>query len=177
MKKIKKIMLILIALPFIGQAQNFRGLDKSPMDQAKYPASNRITEKVAIVTYSRPQLNGRSFQDIVPEKKVWRTGANEATQIRFFSDVEINSKVIPAGEYSIFTIINKQEITFILNKAVNIWGAYSYRSENDILRFNVPISKDKKSLEAFSIAFAEEKSPSIHFGWEYMRFKIPFKAL
>ena len=82
-------MLILIALPFIGQAQNFRGLDKSPMDQAKYPASNRITEKVAIVTYSRPQLNGRSFEDIVPENKVWRTGANEATQIRFFSDIEI----------------------------------------------------------------------------------------
>ena len=177
MKKIKKIMLILITLPFIGQAQNFRGLDKSPMDQAKYPASNRITEKVAIVTYSRPQLNGRSLEDIVPENKVWRTGANEATQIRFFSDIEINSKVIPAGEYSIFTIINNQQITFILNKAVNIWGAYSYRSENDILRFNVPIIKDKKSLEAFSIAFDEEKSPSIHFGWEYMRFKIPFEAL
>ena len=177
MNKIKKITLILLALPFMGQAQNFRGLDKSPMDQAKYPVSNRITEKVAIVTYSRPQLNGRSFQDIVPENKVWRTGANEATQIRFFSDVEINSKVIPAGEYSIFTIINKQEITFILNKAVNIWGAYSYRSENDVLRFNVSITKEKKSLEAFSIAFAEEKSPTIHFGWEYMRFKIPFKVI
>jgi len=175
--KIKKIIVLFLILPLTVQAQSFKGLDKSPMDQAKYPNSNRITEKVAIVTYSRPQLNGRSFKDIVPENKVWRTGANEATQIRFFSDVEINGKVIPAGEYSIFTIINNQEITFILNKAVNIWGAYSYRSENDILRFNAPITKDKKSLEAFSIAFAEENPPSIHFGWEYMRFKIPFKAL
>ena len=26
-------------------------------------------------------------------------------------------------------------------------------------------------------AFAEEKSPTIHFGWEYMRFKIPFKVI
>ena len=90
---IKKIILLLLLMPLFIQAQNFSNLDKSPMDQAKYPTSNRITKKVAIITYSRPQLKGRSFNDIVPQNKVWRTGANEATQVRFFSDVEINQTI------------------------------------------------------------------------------------
>ena len=172
------LILLLLLMPLFIQAQNFSNLDKSPMDQAKYPTSNRITKKVAIITYSRPQLKGRSFNDIVPQNKVWRTGANEATQVRFFSDVEINQTIIPAGDYTIFTIIDKEEITFIINTATNIWGAYSYKSDNDALRFKVPINKVKKSLEALSIAFNEEKGlPSIHFGWENVRFKIPFKVL
>ena len=72
MNKIKKIIVLFLILPLTLQAQSFKGLDKSPMDQAKYPTSNRITEKVAIVTYSRPQLNGRSFKDIVPENNVFK---------------------------------------------------------------------------------------------------------
>ena len=92
----KKIIIFLLLFPLIMQAQNFSGIDKSPMDQAKYPSSNRITKKVVIVNYSRPQLNGRTLNEIVTQKKVWRTGANEATQVRFFSNVEINKTMVPA---------------------------------------------------------------------------------
>ena len=174
----KKIILLLLAFPLIAQAQNFSEIDKSPMDQAKYPSSNSITQKVAVITYSRPQLKGRSFNDIVPQNKVWRTGANEATQVRLFSNIQISETIIPSGDYTIFTIVDEKEITFILNTATNIWGAYSYNSENDVLRFKVPINKAKKSLEAFSINFIEDKGlPSMHFGWEYLRFKVPFKVL
>jgi len=174
----KKIILLLLLFPIITQAQNFSGIDKSPMDQAKYPSSNRITQKVVVVNYSRPQLKGRTFNEIVPQKKVWRTGANEATQVRFFSNVEINKTIVPAGEYTIFTIFDNNEVTFILNKAINIWGAYSYKSDNDILRYTVPINKAKKSLEAFSIAISEQNEIlGINFGCEYIRFKIPIIIL
>ena len=46
----KKLTLLLLLMPLILHAQNFRGLDQSPMDQAKFPPSNRVTEKVAIIT-------------------------------------------------------------------------------------------------------------------------------
>ena len=39
----------------------------------------------------RPQLKNRSFDEIVPKDKVWRTGANEATELRLFNDIEINN--------------------------------------------------------------------------------------
>jgi hypothetical protein len=57
-------------------------------------------------------------------------------------------------------------------------GASAYSSEMDVLRFNVPKRKVKESLEAFSIVFSnKEEQPKIHFGWEYMRFDIPFKII
>ena len=174
----KLIIISLIICPFFLHAQNFRDLDKSPMDQAKYPTSNRVTEKIVVITYSRPQLNDRSFQEIVPYNKVWRTGANEATEIRLFKPVVIGDTNLQAGTYTIFTIPEEEQVTFIINSATNIWGSYSYNSKNDILRIKVPLNKSKKSLEAFSIAFSEKNDqPKIHFGWEYVRFEIPFNVL
>ena len=96
----KKLLftLLLFTLTF-AQAQNFRGLDKSPMDKASFPASYRISDKVATITYSRPQLKGRAFADIVSFGKIWRTGANEATELRVFKPIAIDGTEIPAGTY------------------------------------------------------------------------------
>ena len=55
-------------------AQEFSGLDKSPMDAASYPSSYRISDKVVKVTYGRPQLKGRDLAKLAPAGKVWRTG-------------------------------------------------------------------------------------------------------
>ena len=174
----KYILTILLIVPFLLQSQNFRGLDKSPMDQAKFPLSNRVTEKVAVITYSRPQLNNRSFEDIVPLNKVWRTGANEATEIRLYSDIIIDDRNISAGTYTLFTIPEENQVTVIINSATNIWGAYSYKSEKDVIRVKVPLVKSDESLEALSITFSNENDqPKIHFGWEYMRFELPFDVL
>ena len=44
-------------------AQEFSGLDKSPMDMASYPSSYRVSDKAVRITYSRPQLKGRSLAE------------------------------------------------------------------------------------------------------------------
>ncbi len=93
----KKILLFLVVSAIFSQAQNFRGLDKSPMDQAKFPASNRISEKIAIITYSRPQLRGRTFEEVVPQNKIWRTGANEATKLGFLRMFSLGTPKYPLG--------------------------------------------------------------------------------
>lgn len=174
----KQLFLFLLMAATFSQAQNFRGLDKSPMDQSKYPVSNRITEKVAVITYSRPQLKGRAFETLVPLGKVWRTGANEAAELRVFSDIQIGETILASGTYTIFTILEKNTATFIVNSATNLWGAYAYKSGNDLLRITVPRTESETSLEAFSIAFSEKKEqPKIHMGWANVRFEIPFTVL
>ena len=90
MKKI--IILHIFTFSFFMQAQSFRGLDKSPLDMVNFPASSQIQEKVLRVLYSRPQLKGRNLKTLIPNGKLWRTGANESTEITFFKDVEIDSK-------------------------------------------------------------------------------------
>ena len=64
----KTLFTLSLALLMAGvvQAQDFSGLDKSPMDMIKYPTSNSETNKIARVIYSRPQLKGRKLSSLIP---------------------------------------------------------------------------------------------------------------
>ena len=151
-------------------AQKFRDLDKSPLDATAYPSSNREPNKLVKVIYSRPQLKGRNLSSLAPNGKVWRTGANEAATITLYKDMKIGGKAVSAGEYSFFTIPGDKEWTIILNKDVNVWGAYSYSEANDVLRVSAPVSSGD-NLEAFSIAF--EDDGTMYLGWGTTRVAVP----
>lgn len=179
MKKLKFISAItfgaLLFLTTTTQAQKFPGLDKSPMDIASYPNDYKIPVKTAKVIYSRPQLKGRTLNDLAPAGKVWRTGANEATEITFNKDVTLGKTKIKAGTYSLYTIPNEKEWTVIINKDVNIWGAYSYKEANDVARLNVPVTQAEDALEAFSMVFTKADNGFVlNLGWDKTRVAIPF---
>lgn len=86
------------------KAQEFKSIDKSPMDMAAFPSSYKISDKIVKVIYSRPQLKGRDLVKLAPPEKVWRTGANEAVEITFYIDVVFGGKALKAGTYSLFKI-------------------------------------------------------------------------
>ena len=88
-KKLLVITILFFSGIFLNKAiaQDFKKLDKSPMDMASYPDNYRISEKVIKIIYSRPQLKGRSLANLAKFGRKWRTGANEATEITFYKDV------------------------------------------------------------------------------------------
>lgn len=175
----KKLCYLLLLLPItFVQAQNFRGLDKSPMDKASFPSSYRVSDKIAVITYSRPQLRGRSFAEIIPFDKVWRTGANEATELRVFQPIQLGEAKLKKGTYSVYTLFEEGAVTLIVNSATNAWGAYSYDEKKDIARIKAPYTTVEESLEAFSIAFSKNvENPLLYMGWEKIRVEIPFTVL
>jgi len=82
------------------------------------PKSPKITVegKDIKVVYGQPSKKGRViFGELVPYGQVWRTGANEATEITFAKPAHFAGKDIAAGTYSFFTIPNENEWTVILN--------------------------------------------------------------
>ena len=177
MKKVITIALMVITMVCTTEAtaQKFSGLDKSPMDVAYFPASSKISDKVVQVNYSRPQLKDRDAVELMTKDPVWRTGANEATQITFYKDVKLGDKMIKAGTYSLFTMPGKNEWTIIINSKLNQWGAYSYDESADVARLKVKPSTDGKSLEAFSIAFKEvDGGTHMVMGWGTTRVAVPF---
>ena len=173
-KPITLLVSMLLALGSVANAQTFRNLDKSPLDIAYFPdhfAHDRKPgdEAVIRVTYSRPQANGREvFGDLVPYGEVWRTGANEATEIKFYQEVTINGQKLAAGTYSLFTIPEQDAWTVIFNKALDYWGAYSYKEQQDVLRASAPTQTLEQPLEAFSIQFekGEDNTAIMHLGWD-----------
>ena len=148
-------------------AQKLRGLDKSSMDMAYYPDNFAHDRKfspkpewndkaLARVTYSRPNKKDREvFGKLIPYGKLWRVGANEATEIKFFNDVTIQGKKIKAGVYSLYAIPNEMDWTIILNTDLDQWGEYSYKEIMDAARFKVPIKKGEEVVENLTIQFMQ----------------------
>ena len=182
------LLLGLLFLALVGaNAQTFRGLDKSPMDMAYYPddyahdrrfAPAKIgTDKARVrVTYSRPAKTGREvFGKLVPYGKVWRVGANEAPEIKFYQDVTVAGKKIPAGTYALLAIPAETEWTLIFSSDLDQWGAYSYNQGFDVVRVTAPVQKAETVLENFSIQFAkkDDNTAVMYLGWDSIRVAVP----
>lgn len=118
-----------------------------------------ITQTVGLtditIDYSRPVAKGRTiFGGLVPYDKVWRTGANEATQITFSDDVTINGHPLPKGAYSLHTIPGKDSWTLIFNKTAKQWGSFNYDQAQDALRVTTK-PQQGPSAELFTITFPD----------------------
>jgi hypothetical protein len=169
------VFAFLMLVSFNVNAQKFKGLDKSPMDAASFPSSYKESDKLIKITYSRPQLKGRSVGKLAPEGNVWRTGANEAAELTLYTDMMLGTTKIKAGTYTFYLIPGEEEWTAIVSTDLNVWGSYYYNEKNDVARIEVPVTKGKENLEAFSIAF--EKSDDgvhMHIGWGTVRIAVPF---
>lgn len=182
--------LLILALLFCSalgvNAQKFKGLDKSPMDFAYYPdefahdrkfAPQKVGDKAYIrVTYSRPAKKERIiFGKLVPYGKVWRVGADEATEIKFYEDVTIQGKMLKAGVYSLFMIPTETEWTVIFNSDLDVWGAYSYNEAKDVLRATVKPQKMDEMVENLTINFGKgnDKEALMNLGWDNVMVSLP----
>jgi len=180
MKKAILLSSMLCIATISANAQTFRGLDKSPMDMAYYPDNfahdRKDGEKALIkVTYSRPAKNNRAvIGNLIPLGKVWRMGADESAEIKFYQDGTFGGQKVKAGVYSLFAIAGETEWTIILNKDVDFWGAYKYKEANDVLRVKVPAKKSDTAIENFSIQFAKEGNGGVmNLGWENTVVSVP----
>lgn len=108
------------------------------------------------VTYGRPHKRGRElFGELVPYGKVWRTGANEATELTTTDDIKLAGKEVPAGTYTVFVIPYEDKWTVILNSDLGQWGAYRYDESKDVVRFEVPTKELDVTYEPFTIEFEQ----------------------
>jgi hypothetical protein len=173
MRKFIAICLFLIAsLPLAAQ---------TPPPALKLPRVSQhmvATQTVGLtditVDYSRPAVKGRAiWGGLVPYDKVWRTGANEATQITFSDDVTINGQALPKGTYSLHTIPGKDSWTIIFNKTAKQWGSFNYKEADDALRVT---AKPEKSTfrELMSIEFPQVTNDNATVAIRWENVSVPF---
>jgi hypothetical protein len=128
-----------------------------------------------IITYSRPNVKNRKIFGVTePYDLVWRTGANAATKIKFTDTLLMEKHIVLPGEYGLFTIPGPKYWTIILNQVSQQWGAYSYDSTKDVLRFKVQIKKFNYKMETFTIQFANSfvETNELELMWENTRVSI-----
>lgn len=128
------------------------------------------------LTYSRPAAKGRKiFGDLVPFDKIWRTGANGATLIKFNQPVMIMDKSVDTGTYALYTIPGAEIWTIILNKGVSNWGTAGYKESDDVIKITVAKSKMKNYVENFTMGFGNIKPEScdLQMMWEKTSVTVP----
>jgi len=97
-------------------------LERSPLALA----ATWIDSTYVKIVYGSPRKRGREiFGALVPYSEVWRTGANEATEITTTGDLVFGGHRLPAGTYSLYTIPYPDRWTIIVNRALGQWGAFN----------------------------------------------------
>ncbi len=176
------IILIIFSLNVFGQITFPRASQKSSIVQT-------LGDTEISVIYYRPNAKGRAiwgcqtadvipkggvtYDCLVPNGQVWRTGANEATVFEISNDVMINGQKLPKGKYSLHTIPNNNEWTIIFNKTWNQWGSYDYDEKQDALRVNVKsVAGEIKETMSIGIEDVSDKTAQVVIAWEKVR--VPF---
>lgn len=179
MKKIN-LLIVMALFSLAASAQvKFPELDASPADILYYrPAPAKKGDYVSPlikIIYSRPSVKGREiFGKLEEFGKVWRLGANESTEIRFFKPVVIGGKNIPAGTYSMFAIPEQDKWVIIINSDTDRWGAYTYNESKDVARVTVPVKPLTTAVEALSMTFTPATSgATLIIGWDKTSVEVP----
>lgn len=179
MKNLLVLLIFTASYMLTGQsaaAQTFPQMDSSPMDLVMAKA-NKNTNPLARVIYSRPQKKGRTiFGELVPFGAVWRTGANEATELTIYTPLMFGNTKLKPGTYTLYTIPEENNWTIIINSDTNVWGAFSYKKDKDVARMTVPARDAAAPTESLSMIFRPESNgTTLLIGWDTVYVEISFK--
>ena len=131
------------------------------------------------ITYCRPHKRGREIfgSSLAPYNQVWRTGANEATELTLTRDIIIGGNKLEVGTYSLFTIPTEENWTIIINGDLGQWGAFTYNQDHDILRFEAKTEETEVIYEPFTIEFEQSgvKKTNLLLIWDRTKVIIPIE--
>ncbi len=166
-------------------------IDKSPMDMNYYPVDYPMLKMgnpnakapLARVIYSRPQKKGRViFADTTVHQNYiqhygepWRLGANECTEIEFFTPAKIGNNTIAAGRYSMYCIPYPDRWKIIFNNNINCWGLDIDQSK-DIGFIEIPVNFNKANIEFFTLLFKDTTvGCTLEMSWGDMKVSMPIQ--
>lgn len=190
--------LVVTLLPEMLAAQDLHESRRpSPMGMARTTLDGGAYVRIV---YSRPYLRGRDnifgteeSEALVPFGKIWRTGANEATEITVTDDVLFGDKKLPAGTYSLFTTPGEKEWTIHVNSALGLSGTFApnpetgqfemaYKSENDVVTATAAVASPKtedgedKEVDQLTISFEDvEEGVHLVIQWADAEVRVPVK--
>ena len=182
-------VLSLILAPATALAQNEEDRRPSPIGIAK----THIGDTYVKVTYGRPYIRGRAIFGpdttyLVPFDRLWRTGANEATEITTTGPIEVAGTRLDAGTYSIFTVpgaeswevhISPQlglDGTGRLDPATGDFTPGVYDPDRDLATFTVEPTRTDEVVDPLTLTFeSTDEGADLVLRWERTELRIPIE--
>src|SRR3954454_23632161 len=127
------------------------------------------------VDYGRPLARGRTLLgDVIPYDRIWRTGANAATQFTTSSPITLAGLSLPAGTYTLWTVPHPRGVELIVNKQTGQWGT-EYSLEQDLGRARLGSENAATPVEKFTISIEprDAKHGTLALAWGNFRWTAP----
>lgn len=170
-----------VLVPCLAEAQDLHPSRRpSPMGMARITLDDGTYVRVV---YSRPYKRGRDnifgteeSGALVPFDKVWRTGANEATEITVTGDVLFGGERLAAGTYSLFTTPGAESWQIHVNTVLGTSGTRDYKSENDAVSVTVPSGSLEEEVDQFTISFEKtDGGADMVLAWIQTTVRVPIR--
>ncbi len=111
-----------------------------------------IGSAVFTVDYGRPLVRGRDLiGGILPYDRVWRTGANAATQFTTSAPITLAGIRVPQGTYTLWTVPRAKGSDLIINKQSGQWGT-GYDGSQDLGKARMATDTLAVPVEQFTIS-------------------------
>ena len=129
-----------------------------------------------MIDYSRPAKRGRTVIGgiLVPYGEVWRTGANAATQFRTDKALDFGGTVVPAGFYTLWSLVTPTSWKLIVNSETGQWGT-AHKPEKDLYTLDMKVSSLPQVVERFTISVDPTATGGVlNLDWDTTRASIAF---
>ena len=123
------------------------------------------------VDYGRPLARGRTLLgNVITYDRVWRTGANAATQFTTSAPITLAGLEVPAGTYTLWTVPRTDRVDLIVNKETGQWGT-EYRRAEDLGVVPMKSASATSPVEKFTIAIEpkDDRHGTLAMAWGKFR--------
>ena len=127
------------------------------------------------VDYGRPLARGRVLLgNVIPYDRVWRTGANAATQFTTSAPITLAGMHVPPGTYTLWTVPHANGVELIVNKQTGQWGT-GYGRSHDLGRAPMTTETLEAPVEKFTISIipADTNRGTLAMEWGQFRWTAP----
>lgn len=184
------VTMLFVPAAALAQAEEEPGRRASPVGIAK----THIDGAYVKVTYGRPYVRGRAIFGadttfLVPFGQVWRTGANEATEITITEPLRIGGTLLEAGTYAMFTVpgpgaweirVSPQlglDGTGRLDPATGEFTPNVYDPDRDLAVFEVPAMPIEEVVDPLTLEFESANGGAeLVLRWERTEVRMPFEV-
>lgn len=130
------------------------------------------------VDYSRPLARGRTLLgDVIPYDRVWRTGANAATQLTTTAPISLAGVALAPGTYTLWTVPHQDGAELIVNSQIGQWGT-GYGRAHDLGRAPMQTRTLADTIERFTIGINPEGAArgELSLSWGTFRWSAPIDS-
>lgn len=138
----------------------------------------QIGNTLLAIDYGRPLLRGRTLLgDVIPYDRVWRTGANEATQFKTSTAITLGSLKVPAGTYTLFTLPHTDGVDLIVNKDTGEWGTeYDKPADLGMVRMTSEVATTPVEEFTISVVPVDPRHGKLVIEWGPFRWIAPIEV-